>query len=330
MQKYKIILLGLLAVSCSFRAEHMPKMEYAQWFRTLDSLSVVVYSPYGGADTLRGPMKSFVCMSSSYVGYLDAVGAAGTVKGVSGLNFIGTPGLDAVEVGYDAALDYEAILRLKPDLFITYTVSAVEPPYLSRLRELGVRTVILSEHLESHPLARAEYVKLFGALTGHSAAADSVFSSVRDRYLSLVHEPSGAKVLLNIPYADIWYIPGGGNYMTRLIQDAGGEVLGAVPGRQESSTISVEKAYGYAQEACFWLNTGWCNTRKQLLEANHIFSEFNIPEVWNNTLKTTPGGGNMFWETGPVRPDLVLEDLVSIFSGSPGDSLNFYVRVRDL
>ena len=327
MQKYKIILLALLVASCSLRESRQPQMEYAQWFRTLDSLSVVVYSPYGGADTLRGPMESFVCMSSSYVGYLDAIGAAGTVKGVSGLSFIGTPGVDAVEVGYDAALDYEAILRVKPDLFITYTVSAVEPPYLGKLRELGVRTVILSEHLESHPLARAEYVKLFGALTDRSAAADSVFAAVRDRYLSLVREPSGAKVLLNIPYADIWYIPGGDNYMTRLIRDAGGEVLGAVPGRQESSTISVEKAYEYAQEAGFWLNTGWCNTRRQLLDANHIFGEFNIPEVWNNTLQTTPGGGNMFWETGPVRPDLVLEDLLSIFDGTEPDSLNYYLRV---
>ena len=328
MQKYKIILFALLAVSCSFHRERPSEMEYAQWFKTMDSLSVVVFSPYGGADTLYGPMKSFVCMSSSYVGYLDAIGATGTVKGVSGLGFIGTPGVDAVEVGYDAALDYEAILRLKPDLFITYTVSAVEPPYLGKLRELGVPVVILSEHLESHPLARAEYVKLFGALTGRFAEADSVFSCVRDRYLSLVRESSGAKVLLNIPYADIWYVPGGNNYMTRLIQDAGGEVLGAVPCRQESSTISVEKAYEYAQEAGFWLNTGWCNTRRQLLQANSLFSEFNIHSVWNNTRQTTPGGGNIFWETGPVRPDLVLEDLRAIFDGTEADSLNYYLRVK--
>ena len=328
MQKYKIFLFALLVASCSFHRERPSEMEYAQWFKTLDSATVVVYSPYGGADTLRGPMESFVCMSSSYVGYLDAIGATGTVKGVSGLGFIGTPGVDAVEVGYDAALDYEAILRVNPDLFITYTVSAVEPPYLGKLRELGVRTVILSEHLESHPLARAEYVKLFGALTGRFAEADSVFSCVRDRYLSLVRESSGAKVLLNIPYADIWYVPGGDNYMTRLIRDAGGEVLGAVPGRQESSTISVEKAYEYAQEADFWLNTGWCNTRRQLLQANSLFSEFNIPSAWNNTRQTTPGGGNMFWETGPVRPDLVLEDLLAIFDGTEADSLNYYLRVN--
>ena len=49
------------------------------------------------------------------------------------------------------------------------------------LRELGVRCVVLSEHIESHPLARAEYVKLFGALTGRLSRADSVFSAVLAR-----------------------------------------------------------------------------------------------------------------------------------------------------
>lgn len=289
-------------------------MEYARWFSILDSTSVVVFSPSGGADTLRGPVQSLVCMSTSYVGFLDAIGEASVVKGVSGLKFAGTPGLDAIEVGYDANLDYEAVLKTRPDYLLTYAVGSVEPAYLAKLRELGIKAVVLSEHLENHPLARAEYVKLFGALTGRLHQADSVFSDVRDRYLSLVQPSVTCKVLVNVPYADSWYIPGGENYLTRLISDAGGEVLGAVPGRDNSSVISLEKAYSFAQEADFWLNTGWCSSLKDMSLIHPVFKDFNFPEVWNNTLLTTPGGGNMFWETGPVRPDLILHDLVRIFS----------------
>ena len=289
-------------------------MEYARWFSILDSTSVVVFSPSGGADTLRGPVQSLVCMSTSYVGFLDAIGEASVVKGVSGLKFAGTPGLDAIEVGYDANLDFEAVLKTRPDYLLTYAVGSVEPAYLAKLRELGIKAVVLSEHLENHPLARAEYVKLFGALTGRLHQADSVFSDVRDRYLSLVQPSVTCKVLVNVPYADSWYIPGGENYMTRLISDAGGEVLGAVPGRDNSSVISLEKAYSFAQEADFWLNTGWCSSLKDMFLIHPVFKDFNFPEVWNNTLLTTPGGGNMFWETGPVRPDLILHDLVRIFS----------------
>ena len=314
MQKYKIFLLSVLVAACSSPRHVEGDMEYARWFNIIDSTSVVVFSPSGRADTLRGPVQSLVCMSTSYVGFLDAIGEASVVKGVSGLKFAGTPGLDAIEVGYDANLDFEAVLKTRPDYLLTYAVGSVEPAYLAKLRELGIKTVVLSEHLENHPLARAEYVKLFGALTGRLHEADSVFSSVRDRYLSLVQPSVRCKVLVNVPYADSWYIPGGDNYMTRLISDAGGVVLGAVPGRDNSSVISLEKAYSFAQEADFWLNTGWCSSLKDMSLIHPVFKDFNFPEVWNNTLLTTPGGGNMFWETGPVRPDLILHDLVRIFS----------------
>lgn len=305
-------------------------MEYARWF-SLEDGKVLVSAPGGGVDTLQGPFHALVCMSSSYVGFLRAIGADSTIVGVSGLSFLEQCPPLAVEVGYDAALDYEAIVKARPDLFLTYSIGAVEPPYLEKLRELGIRTVVLSEHLESHPLARAEYVKLFGALTGREAVADSVFTTVRDRYLASVQPAVTRKVLINIPYADQWFIPGADNYMTRLIKDAGGELLGAVPGKQESSVISLETAYRYAQEADVWLHPGWCNTREQLRSIHPLFGEFPVLEkaVWNNTLRRTPGGGNSYWESGPVHPDLILEDLVKIMSGAPGEApLHYYLPLE--
>ena len=271
-------------------------------------------------------------MSSSYIGYLDALGCDSVATAVSGLAYVSDPEVraQAVDVGYDAALDYESILKLRPDLVLTYAVSAAEPPYLQKLRDLGIRTAVIHEHLESHPLARAEYVKFFGFLTGRTALADSLFSAVRDRYLSLVRETDApAKVLVNIPYADQWYIPGGDNYMTRLIRDAGGEVLGAVPGRFESSVISVENAFSLAQEADFWLNPGWCVTKEQLRSVHPLFADFPVlgKTVWNNTKQSTPGGGNAFWETGPAHPDLILEDLRAIFDGTEVP-MHYYLPVR--
>ena len=271
-------------------------------------------------------------MSSSYIGFLDALGCDSVATAVSGLAYISDPEVRAraVDVGYDAALDYETILKLKPDLLLTYAVSAAEPPYLAKLRELGIRTAVIHEHLESHPLARAEYIKLFGLLTGRTALADSLFADIRDRYLSLVSETdSPKKVLVNIPYADQWYIPGGDNYMTRLIRDAGGVVLGAVPGRFESSVISVEKAFAYAQEADCWLNPGWCATKDQLRSVHPLFADFPVIDkpVWNNTKQSTSGGGNAFWETGPAHPDWILADLRAIFDGTDC-TMQYYFEVE--
>ena len=333
MKKLLHLLFLCLLVSCG-RNVHTPVpggMEYAQWF-DLQGDRVIVHSPYGGADdtlVVNKPMRSIVCMSSSYIGFLDALGCDSVATAVSGLAYVSDPEVraQAVDVGYDAALDYETILKVKPNLLLTYAVSAAEPPYLAKLRELGIRTAVIHEHLESHPLARAEYIKLFGVLTGRSALADSLFADIRDRYLSLVSETDfPKKVLVNIPYADQWYIPGGDNYMTRLIQDAGGEVLGAVPGRFESSVISVEKAFEYAQEADFWLNPGWCTTKEQLRSVHPLFADFPVlsKPVWNNTKQSTPGGGNAFWETGPAHPDWILQDLRAIFDGTEGTMLYYF------
>jgi iron complex transport system substrate-binding protein len=324
--KYRILfpLLILLSSCITHTRPAAPGgMEYAQWF-DLQGDKAIIVSPYGGtADTLEvtAPLRSIVCMSSSYIGFLDAIGCDSVATAVSGLAYVSDPEVQAhaVDVGYDAALDYETILNLRPDLVLTYSVSAAEPPYLQKLRDLGIRTAVIHEHLESHPLARAEYIKFFGLLTGRKERADSLFADIRDRYLSLVKESDAPKsVLVNIPYADQWYIPGGDNYMTRLIRDAGGEVLGAVPGRFESSVISVEKAFEYAQEADFWLNPGWCVTKEQLRSVHPLFADFPVldKKVWNNTKQSTRGGGNAFWETGPAHPDLILEDLRAIFDGT--------------
>ena len=319
--------------------------EYARFFDVVmsDSLTgvVVIQPDCMSADTLwfEGPMDRLICMSSSHVAALSAVGADSVICGVSGLRYISDPDVvrsGVVDIGYDAALDYEAILGLEPDLVVTYAVTGAEPPYVAKLRSLGVKTLVLHDHLEQHPLARAEYVRLFGALTGRVHVADSVYGEVRDRYLELAataDRTQSAKVLINIPYGDAWYIPGQDGYMSQLVRDAGGEILGAAVGTSASSVISLEQAYEYSMEADLWLNPGSCRSREDLAGAHHMFPRFGpltkaLP-IYNNIRCVTDGGGNDFWERGAVRPDLVLEDMIAIMDHAKGgdrvDSLHFHV-----
>ena len=316
-----------------------PASGYASYFEVQDSF-IKVISPYDGSvDTLNTdePMDRIICMSSSSVAALSAIHAADAISAVSGLRYISEKSLHAREVpdiGYENSLDYETILSLNPDVLVTYTVSGAEPQYLSKLRSLGIRVLVLHDHLEQHPLARAEYVRLFGALTGRQAAADSVFKTVCERYETLagsVVSDEPAKVLMNIPYGDAWYVPGADSYMSRLVHDAGGEVLGVQPGTSRSSVITIEQAYALSLDADIWLNPGHCRSLDELVSSHHFFDRFGpvakgLP-VYNNTLRTTEEGGNDFWESGAVRPDLILEDLVSIFSETPSDSLNYFFRL---
>lgn len=350
MLKYIIIsLLSLAALlSCGrqgITVDKVSSQEYARLFDIVvkDSLTgiVAIQANYTDSDTVwfDQPMDRLICMSSSHVAAMSAIGADKHIIAVSGLKYISDQNLKrngVKDIGYDAALDYEAILELQPDLLVTYAVTGAEPSYVSKLRSLGVKTLVLHDHLEQHPLARAEYVRLFGALTGRMEVADTVYSEVRDRYLQLaasVDRTTKVKVLINIPYGDAWYIPGQDGYMSQLVRDAGGEILGAVPGESASSVVSLEQAYEYSHEADLWLNPGSCRTRGELAEAHHMFPRFgplakDLP-IYNNIRCVNEGGGNDFWESGAVRPDLILEDMISIMNhakgGDPEESLHYHV-----
>ena len=341
-----ILVMTALAGSCNVaRNEPRTSCAYARYFDICrvgkDSLNAVVaISPYSGhSDTLvlERPLDNIVCMSSSQVAGLAAIGADSVISAVSGIRYVSNPAIRAraeadgyladgqsrvYDIGYESSLDYERILKLNPDIVLTYTVSGAEPQYITRLRSLGVRVLVLHDHLEDHPLARAEYIRMYGALTGRQALADSLFEEISSRYESLAARPDDksdrVNVLLNVPYGDAWYIPGEESYMARLIRDAGGEVLGARQGTSISGTVTLEQAYELSQEADIWLNPGAFRTRKELENAHHAFPMFgplkNGKPIYNNTLRTTPEGGNDFWESGSVRPDLILEDLIRIFS----------------
>ena len=356
-----IVLMSVIFISgCSGSVldNQRTSSDYARYFDIIEAgtgddvcRAVEIISPYNGKrDTLflTEPFDNIVCMSSSQVAGLAAIGSTSSIKAVSGLKYISNPevrsrGVGCCEadliydIGYESTLDFERILKLDPDVLLTYSVSGSEPPYVTRLKNLGVRVLVLHDHLENHPLARAEYIKLYGALTGRSSCADSLFESVCARYDSLTAKVDGradkVKVLMNVPYGDAWYIPGGDSYMSCLINDAGGAVLGAKAGKTSSRIISLEEAYKLSKSADCWLNPGPCRSKDDMLAFHHSFRMFGPLEkdlpIYNNTLRMTPEGGNDFWESGSIRPDLVLEDLISIFSSSADpDSLKYHFKVE--
>lgn len=311
----------LLLVSCTGHGQfdYTPSMEHACWLDVQDSL-VVSISPYDGSrDTLyiNNVYERVVCMSSTFVAGFAEIGAVDAVAGVSGLRYISNQDVHAAEVGSDAALDYEAVLELQPDVVLTYGVAAAKPEYEQRLNELGVRTFRLYDHLETSPLGRSEYLKAYGAMTGRRAQADSLYKVICESYESLtVRTDTPVKVLINAPFGDAWYIPCEDSYFSHLVKDAGGVILGSQPG-VGSAVISRETAFVLSQQADLWLNPG----RGQRPDF--------IPRMptYDNTLRTTPEGGNDFWERGAIRCDLVLRDLVSVFAGRT-ENLEYYLEVK--
>ncbi|MCM1300260.1 MAG: ABC transporter substrate-binding protein [Alistipes senegalensis] len=274
---------------------------------------------------LEGEARRIVCMSSSHVALLDALGEAARVVGVSGIDYISNPYVvehrDKVfDVGYDGNVNYERLVALAPDLVLLYGVngaSGMEP----KLRELGIPFVYVGEYLEESPLGKAEWLVVIGELVGKRSEAEAVFRAIPERYDALKGRVARAtaarpRVMLNTPYNDVWFMAPPDSYMARLIADAGGEYVYRAKSSNRSLPVDLEQARLLADAADVWLNTGACSTLAELLRAVPKFADvacLRNGAVWNCDRRLNPAGGNDFWESGVVHPDLVLRDLVKIF-----------------
>lgn len=288
-------------------------------YRLIGDTSAVLQS-----GEIRWPVRNAVCMSSTHVAFLDAVGQIGVVSGVSGLDFITNPAVHAAnvkEVGHDNNLNYETIVALEPDIVFIYGLTG-ENAAVTKLRQLGVPVVYIADYLENDPLGRAEWIVPFGLLTGAMEQAVDRFMHTENDYNTLGERVAGAdndsprpKVMLNSPYRDVWYLPGDRSYMAQLLTDAGGDYLGKGDDSDKSRPVSAEKALVLMAEADYWLAPGMAQSMAQLKADNRRFATLPVVQrgnVYNNNARITPKGGSDFWESGAVRPDIVLADLVRI------------------
>lgn len=271
-----------------------------------------------------GEAHRIVCMSTTHVSMLSALDATDRIVGVSGADYISDPKLrmriDSVgDVGYEGNINYELLITLDPDLVLLFGINGASSME-GKLKELGIPFVYIGDYVEESPLGKAEWLVALAELVGRRAEGEAVFDQIPIRYDALrsrVAEETTErpKVMLNTPYGDSWFMPSTGSFVAQLIRDAGGDYIYRKDTGNASMPIDLEEAYLLASEAEFWLDVGAAASLDDLRVACPKF--IDTPpvvngRVWNNNRRTNPAGGNDYYESAVVRPDVVLRDLVSI------------------
>jgi iron complex transport system substrate-binding protein len=221
---------------------------------------------------------------------------------------------------------------------MAYGVGVSSAEYLRKLSEMGVKVMYNADYLEEHPLARCEWIKVFGILTGREEKADSLFREVAAAYSSLADMVRSAvkdkpDVLLGAPWEDVWYISPANSYTGRLISDAGGRYLFDDLTEPNSVPYSVEAVFRRATEADLWFNPGTAESLNDIAVSDHRMTRlpvFTSGSVWNNRNRMTPSGGNDYWEGAVVHPELLLRDIVSILHPEllPGYKQLYFKRLE--
>jgi iron complex transport system substrate-binding protein len=273
------------------------------------------------------PLKKIICMSTTHVAMISALGEENSISGVSGTGFLysGTliksveKGLIA-DVGYEGNLNKELILKISPDLIMMYGIGSESAGYVGKIKELGVKVVFNADYLETDPLSKAEWIKMFGALYCKENLADSIFNVEVETYnnikkiinKNISYKP---KVLLGLPFKDTWYISPGNSFISKLIKDAGGNYLWQDTESSVSMPFGIENVYLNALTADYWLNMGTVNSRDEISMVDERLKDlpcFKSGNLFNNNKRITLNGGNDYWESGSLYPHLILKDIAAI------------------
>ncbi len=274
---------------------------------------------------IKVPAHRIVALSSTYLGYLKLLGVEDRIVGLDSRKYIADSSFFArvksgnvQEVGgADAAP--EAILELSPDVVLAFSTGGSVYDTYPKLERLKTPVVLTAEWTERSPLAKAEWLRFFGILSGKEALADSLFSGIKSRYESLRARLDSVSTrpvaFTGTPSYGTWFASTGDSYMANLIRDAGGKYLWDSDSSEGSLSMPFEKAFQDVQAADVWLNPGGASSFEELLTRESRLERFPVwktGEIYEYDSRKGPEGGLDFYESAVVKPDSLLLDVAKI------------------
>lgn len=290
------------------------------------------------------PVSKVVCLSTTHCAFISVLGRNSTIKGISSPEYIYDDEIqkmittgDIYDVGYDNQINYEKIISINPDVVFAFGVDNASASNFQKLSDAGIPVIFVNDFTESTPLGRTEWIKFFGCFYNKLDFATEYFDSVETKYNTIKNNipirASKPTVLVSLPWKGTWWVPGGNSYFSNFIKDAGADYIFANNDKTESISLSIEEVFSSATLADFWLHPNNADSRKDILTVDNRMTKF-VPfenaQIYNNNNRKNRAGGNDFWESGIIHPDIILNDLITIFYPDSTHKQNlFYYKKLD-
>ncbi|MGB3849846.1 MAG: ABC transporter substrate-binding protein [Tunicatimonas sp.] len=286
------------------------------------------------------PVQRLVVTSTTHLGLVELLDARDHLVGIGQAKYVYDTAIrrraargELQEVSVGGSLNLESVLALQPDLVMVSASPGAAVSQYQPLVDAGIPVVVNAEWQEASPLGKAEWVKLLAVLLGKESVANQRFAQITTTYDSLKQRvPTTAatpRVITGSPFQGAWYVPGRNSYVGQLLRDA----RATWPGENDTSAVSynvaLETLYPYGLRADYWINPGMYRQRSELREKDErlaAFLPYRRGEVYAHTRRVSDSGGNDYYESGAVRPDLVLADLIEILHPEVLDHSLYYYR----
>ena len=274
--------------------------------------------------SVKSPVKKTVVMSTTHLATLEMLKEHHSVVGFPDNKLITSPEIVAlVDQKKITNLDYpfnrEKILLLKPDIIMGYSAGVFDDESLSQLQKLNQLVILNDDFAEESLLGRAEWIKFVALFYGKFELARKIFNDIEKSYIktkNLVKNLKKPRVLIGQNNHGIWTAPGGKSDLVQLVSDAGGNYIWKDKKTRRTLQMSIEEVWSKLKESEIWLTQNtWFNLQELKSEDDKYLqlNVFQTGRIYNHVLKVNKWKNMNYWETGIMRPDLLIKDLAIIF-----------------
>lgn len=281
---------------------------------------------------IKLPIRNIIALSSTHLGMMEILKITDKLVGISDDKYLCSNDIkekQITNVGDIGTGSFEGYIAQKPDLLM-HSGFDMNAPILKQLYQAKVSTFANYDWKETHPLGRAEWIKVFGVLFDKEKEAETYFNQEVMRYKTLKDLAKQAleqpKILSGSVWGDFWNAPAGESYMAQLFEDANLNYLYKNIKGVGSLELNFEAVLADHGNIENWINAPGksldeikkSNPKYEYLEA------FKQKKVFSYTANQ-----NCFWEKSAVSPHKILADLITLLHPDLVDDKTtyFYARV---
>jgi iron complex transport system substrate-binding protein len=281
------------------------------------------------------PVQGMGALATGFIGMISELDEVNSIKLSTDSKYIYNAALrkniaanKVLTTDYEGAASPAEMLSRKVEL-ILFSGFGSPYPNQDKLQQLGINCMAIYDWKELDPLAKAEWIKLFGALYDKKEEANVYFAQVETNYKELKSKISKSKhkeiVITGGMFGDIWNATAGESFLAGIMKDAGMDYLYKNTKGTGSNQYSLAKIITDEEKCTRWLNAE-AKSMDELLRLNPKFAALHtvkIKQVYSYLNKT-----NYFWEYNSMRPDWLLEDFAMIGGTLPMKKMHFYQKLK--
>ena len=238
---------------------------------------------------------------------------------------------DIIYAGKYSAPDYETMLDEECDLAIESTMIDHTPEVKEMIEKVDIPVLIDRSSYEDDPMGRAEWIKLYGALTGHEKEAEAFFREQMDSIRELDDFENTEKTVA------FFYISSDGkvvarsstDYVPRMIEIAGGRyIFSDLEGDDDRAAVdmSTETFYETAVDADYIVYNssidGTVKSLRDLAEKDPIMKKMKAVKEGNCFVT----GSSMYQRTD-IAAQMILDFHKMLTEDDPKD-LNYLEKLQ--